>query len=150
MPRKPSLPLLGVAERAPTLEAARRRLGGSCAPSTLDGRSVRVGDASGVVIAASERDVHVLVTADVVRRVSRAELEIDDGAPVDARLSADVRIFAQLRNDDRVRFVTGEGEPPGEGVLFERCRFGALVARDDGTIVAVGYRRLWPANAASA
>jgi hypothetical protein len=49
-----------------------------------------------------------------------------------------------------VRFLERDGAPAAEGVLFERCRFGALVAKDDGTIVAVGYRRLWPTSIASA
>ena len=34
--------------------------------------------------------------------------------------------------------------------LVEKCRYGALVARDDGTIVAGGFRKLWPATSSGA
>ena len=27
---------------------------------------------------------------------------------------------------------------------FEKCRYGALVAKDDGAVLAVGFRKLWP------
>jgi hypothetical protein len=36
-----------------------------------------------------------------------------------------------------------------DGKLIEKCRWGALVARDDGAVVAVGFRKLWPAPAAN-
>lgn len=151
MAKKPSLPLLGaLPARVPTIEAARRRLGGRAAPSPLDGRTVRAGDAAGVVISATDDEVHFLVTGEVVRRAARGEVRVDDAAPIDERVTCDVRVFVGLREQQRVRFQAGADEAPGEGVLFERCRFGALVAKDDGSIVAVGYRRLWPADAPSA
>jgi len=30
------------------------------------------------------------------------------------------------------------------GKVVEKCRWGALVLREDGAVVAVGFRKLWP------
>ena len=35
------------------------------------------------------------------------------------------------------------------GKLVEKCRYGALVVREDGAVVAVGFRKLWPAATAT-
>ena len=35
-----------------------------------------------------------------------------------------------------------DGESEGVGKLVEKCRFGAVVARDDGSLVAVGFARV--------
>jgi hypothetical protein len=39
--------------------------------------------------------------------------------------------------------VDADGNP-SEGTLFEKCRYGALIARDDRQIMAVGFRKLYP------
>jgi len=31
-----------------------------------------------------------------------------------------------------------------DGKVVEKCRWGALILRDDGSIVSVGFRKLWP------
>ncbi|WP_437970242.1 hypothetical protein WMF04_13485 [Sorangium sp. So ce260] len=63
-------------------------------------------------------------------------------------VAADARVFAALSEGQRIRFQ--EGGELAEGTLVEKCRFGALVQRDDGIIVGVGFRRLWPAQAEGA
>jgi hypothetical protein len=50
------------------------------------------------------------------------------------------RSFAALHEGQRVRFQHEGGL--GEGALVEKCRFGALVARGDGTVLGVGFRRI--------
>jgi len=67
-------------------------------------------------------------------------------------LLAEVRLFATLKEGQRVRFAEKDGSA-GElsvGMLVEKCRYGALVAKDDGRILAVGFRRLWPVSSAVA
>ncbi|WP_437666685.1 hypothetical protein [Sorangium sp. So ce1182] len=63
-------------------------------------------------------------------------------------VAADARVFAALSEGQRIRFQ--DGGDLAEGTLVEKCRFGGLVQRDDGVIVGVGFRRLWPAQAEGA
>ncbi|WP_437513348.1 hypothetical protein [Sorangium sp. So ce1099] len=63
-------------------------------------------------------------------------------------VAADARVFAALSEGQRIRFQ--DGGDLAEGTLVEKCRFGGLVRRDDGVIVGVGFRRLWPAQAEGA
>jgi hypothetical protein len=62
-------------------------------------------------------------------------------------LAAEVRIFASLVEGDMVRWERARGLLPavGEGCIVEKCRYGAIVVTRDGKLVAVGFRRLWPA-----
>ena len=54
-------------------------------------------------------------------------------------------IHIEPREDSvRVRYRHDSGTD--EGTLLEKCKFGALVERDDSTIVGVSFRRLWPAE----
>jgi hypothetical protein len=54
-------------------------------------------------------------------------------------VALDARAFADLREGQRVGYHH-EGRL-GEGTLVEKCRFGGLVERGDGTIVGVAFRR---------
>ncbi|MDI3282257.1 hypothetical protein [Polyangium sp. 15x6] len=155
MVRKFGLPVLTPRPPLPTVDAMRKRLGGraSTEPGTGDAVTfttpggVRL---MGVVLFVRGDELDVWVDENVVRRTRRAA-----AAPLDAALprdlvtiAADARVFATLTEGQRIRYLD-EGRVD-EGTLVEKCRFGALVERADGTIVGLGFRRLWPADAVPA
>jgi hypothetical protein len=146
----------------PSIEAARSRLGGRArpepgalpAPSWLVpgtlvafGAEPRPGHA-GVVIFASATEVHVLLDAVRMRRLLPSDLRPHPAdVPLElARLGADARLFGRLSEGEAVRYAAEGGELV-DGKVVEKCRWGALVLRDDGTIIAVGFRKLWPVAA---
>lgn len=141
---------------APTLENARKRLGGKANRSAQTGVVVRLLDSEeaegaasiGIVLYADEHELDVLLGERTLRK-TKLELTIPAGAEsVDAALLADVRVFASLEEGQRVRFEDEAGS--ADGLLVEKCRYGALVAKDDGKILAIGFRRLWPVSKALA
>lgn len=100
----------------------------------------------GVVVFASAEEVHVLLDETHLRRLPAADVEAHAG-PVDPaleKIAGDARVFASLVERQSIRYATEAGELL-EGRLIEKCRWGALVLRADGSIVAVGFRKLWPA-----
>jgi len=137
------------ADDRPTLELARRRLGGKGASDATAGAVVRylgVDDAPtvGVVVYAAGDEVDVWMEGDRVRRTTRDWIEPAVALTAAQReVSGDARVFAALSEGGRVR-VRVEGEASVDAVLVEKCRYGALVARDDGTLMAVGFRKLVP------
>jgi hypothetical protein len=140
--KKHSLPIAD-APRSPTVDAARKRLGGRGESDPGAGDLVAFdGDRLGVVLFARGDDLEVWIDDGLVRRVRRGETRAAD-AVVSKQLAsiADAaRAFADLAEGTRVRFrdeVRTEG-----GTLVEKCRFGALIEREDGSIVAVGFRRV--------
>ena len=146
--KKLSLPIVDdIARRAgatPTIERARQKLGGPGATDARAGRTVRdAAGALGIVLHANGDELDVIVgSAGVVRRTKAAawtEAEAVDLGDL-AEVVRDVIAFARLAVGDRVSFVV-DGRLD-VGLLFEKCRYGALVARDDERIVAVGYRAL--------
>jgi hypothetical protein len=152
--RKRSLPLLDTAQRkAPSggahLERARRDLGGRGSTNGDAGMLVALGSAAdglGVVLFASETEVDVWLGAGRVRRTRPERVTQHHGAAPDAmsRVASDARVFAALAEGQRVIYQDETGVA-AEGKLVEKCRYGALVARDDGSLLAVGFRRLQPA-----
>jgi hypothetical protein len=132
---------------APHLEQARRGLGGAYADdvdASLIGRFVRVAPHEGVVLHADATTVDVMVSAGVVRRVARARAVVLDDvelSPLRRRMADDVRRFAAMPAARRARFTTETGAE-AEGLLIEKCRYGALVALDDGRVVALGFSRM--------
>jgi hypothetical protein len=139
----------------PTLEAARRRLGGSArddAPPPAGmgpGAIVGVAGRGAVVVFARPDEVHVMIDARSLKKLAPGELTPLTSA-IDAALepiAADARVFGALGEGQWVRYAD-EGGNAREGKLVEKCRYGALVARGDGVIVAVGFRKLWPVTAA--
>ncbi len=103
----------------------------------------------GVVVFSNEEECDVFLEAGFVKRTKRASIETatcETESPLH-ELSGEARLFASLDEGKRVRFDEPE-RGLQEGLLFEKCRYGALVAKDDGTIVAVGFRKLWPADIA--
>jgi hypothetical protein len=136
--------------RAPTVEVARRKLGGrvprGTTPSDSLGEVVLVDGRPGVVLFANDTEQDVWLGDGVVRRVKSTAVRPFDGeAPrALAQLAAEVRLFASLSEGDRVRFASA-ASAAAEGLLIEKCRYGALVLDDEEKVLAVGFRRLWPA-----
>ena len=147
------LPMFGdLARRKPTVDAARKKLGGRLT-KTLGPTPGRVVEVDGV---AGERDVGVVLFTElgrtdvlfdrgVVRRLASAELFTTTQAPSTtiARLSFAVRRFNDLAEGEAI-IITQHDGTNAVAVLREKCRFGALVERPDGAIVAVGFDRMAP------
>lgn len=147
MGRKLSLPVVeDIARRAgatPTIERARQKLGGSGSTDARAGRPVRdEAGVVGVVLYARDEEMDVLVSATGTVRRGKTSAWVDhDRVPDElAPAAADLIVFAHVEPGDRVGFRDANGD--GDGLLFEKCRSGALVARDDGTIIAVGFRSI--------
>lgn len=136
----------------PTIESARKRLGGRPgAPSRrAPGSFVRatLSDGThhaGVVLWAGDGHCDVWFDEYLARR-TRADVVRALEGPVPERLwrvAAEMRIFAALVEGDRVRWERAGGV--AEGCIVEKCRYGAIVVTRDGKLVAVGFRKLWPA-----
>lgn len=152
MSRKISLPLTRwptSSAAPPTVDVMRKRLGGRASTGEGAGEIVAlVGDAgaerAGVVLFARGDELHVWVAEGIVRKTQRSLTR-----PVSAAVSQDLlaiaddaRIFGDLREGERVRYHHDQGI--GEGTMIEKCRFGALLLRDDGVVIGVGFRRVWP------
>jgi hypothetical protein len=149
MGRKLSLPLTLDNAKKPTTDAVRKRLGGRASTEagageivslTTEGGSTRVG----VVLFARGEDVDVWTDHGVVRRARRTSTApCREEVPKELeQVADDARIFGGLCEGQRVRYQHETGLE--EGVLVEKCRFGALLRRDDGVILGVGFRRIWP------
>ena len=145
MARRLFLPLATPASpsRLPTVDAVRKRLGGRASTEPGAGEVVSLRDTrAGVVLFVRGEQLDVWLEGDVVHRVRRADTgPTGEGAARDLlAVARDARAFAELREGQRVGFLH-EGAL-AEGALVEKCRFGALVERADGTVVGVGFRRL--------
>jgi hypothetical protein len=135
-----------------SIEAARRRLGGrpaapsKRAPGSFVHATLSDGTRhAGVVLWAAEGHCDVWFD-DCLARRTRAELvSALAGTPPERlwRVAAEMRIFAALVEGDLVRWQRA-GEV-AEGCIVEKCRYGAIVVTRDGKLVAVGFRKLWPA-----
>ena len=151
-----------VPDKKPSLDDARNRLGGRTQDETLappgigPGTIVQVlaNDGSkhvAVVVFANSTEVHVLIDGTKLRRVPPDAVELNEGATPSSlsKIAADAHVFARLGEGQPVRYADDSGGLLG-GKLVEKCRYGALVVRDDGAVVAVGFRKLWPATSAGA
>jgi hypothetical protein len=147
-------------ERKPSLDDARNRLGGRTTdekpapPGIGPGSIVQViaNDATkhvAVVVFANSTEIHVLIDGTRLRRVPPAAVELNEGATPSSlsKIAADAHVFARLSEGQPVRYADDSGGLLA-GKLVEKCRYGALVVRDDGAVVAVGFRKLWPASSA--
>lgn len=143
MARRLFLPLATPAPpRLPTVDAVRKRLGGRASTDPGAGEVVSLRDArTGVILFVRGEQVDVWLDGDVVHRVRRADIRpAGEGAARDLlAVARDARAFAELREGQRVGFQHEGGL--GEGALVEKCRFGGLVERPDGTVIGVGFRR---------
>jgi hypothetical protein len=143
-----------------SIEEARRRLGGRVtttstassrrAPGSPVQAVLRDGKKHfGVVLSCSEQHCDVWFDDGTARRV-RADLVASSAAPAPDSLTcvaAEVRLFAAFVEGDRIRWERSGGRlpPVEEGCIVEKCRYGAIVVTRSGKLVAVGFRRLWPA-----
>ena len=122
-----------------TLARAREKLGGRVESTASHhfsgGEIVRAGERVGVVLWSDGAQCDVWIGDDAVKRVACAELEAAR-SPELASVSEDARAFATLEEGAQVIF-----DGTIRGKLVEKCRWGGLVARDDGRIFAVGFRR---------
>jgi hypothetical protein len=148
----PLLPSLDASQR-PTLERARKQLGGAGETTGFAGTVVRVPNRDdtwsvGVALYASADEVDVWLDGSRVRRARADEVHAlpRDHDPALHAVIADVQVFASLHRGDAVRWQEGDGRTE-EGTLIEKCRYGALVATPEGRVLAVGFRRLWPVPA---
>lgn len=147
----------------PSIDAARARLGGrvirseqgepaALAPGLVvtfpsGPRGSDTPRVPGVVLFAGAAEVHVLLDSIRLRRLRPEDLEPHAGN-VDVELgkiAADARFFGLLSEGAPVRYADDAGDLV-DGRVVEKCRWGALVLRDDGSIVAVGFRKLWPST----
>ncbi|WP_437871183.1 hypothetical protein [Sorangium sp. So ce363] len=166
------------ASATPTVDAVRERLGGRASTEPGVGELVLLTTATGkalpgVVLYRGGTTVDVWIdttttassTPDEARSLGLASAVTRRGVVHRARpadlaplrvaapesliaIAADARVFAALSEGQRIRFQ--DGGDLAEGTLVEKCRFGGLVRRDDGTLLGVGFRRLWPAQSEGA
>lgn len=151
MSRRLFLPLTdGNSGATPTVDVVRRRLGGRASTEAGAGELVAVASEqgaarTGVVLFVQGEDLDVWLEGGVVRRTRRSKTVKAAIAGGDLlSIARAARIFAELTEGQRVHYQHETGV--GEGALVEKCRFGALVERGDGTVLGVGFRRLWSAG----
>jgi hypothetical protein len=144
------LPLIETIEaqlRKPTIDAMRARLGGRESSPPDAGKTVSWVSPdgqtrTGVILAGSNDERFMWTTDGVVRRAERRDLrEMDSYIPADLVVAAsEIRAFASLAEGDSV--LVDEASHQVEMLLIEKCRFGALVAREDGSVLGVGFRKV--------
>lgn len=145
--------------KKPSIDAARARLGGRIADATAPPAGLAPGAVvtfalssgrrmPGVIVFASKEEVHVLLDAIRLRRLTPEDVMLHDGVVgVDLeKVAGDARLFGLLAEGQAVRYADESGSLV-DGKVVEKCRWGALVLRDDGAVVAVGFRKLWPSPA---
>ena len=148
MTRRRALPLFApppAPKADTTLESARQRLGGAYAEpiGVVIGAAFWTERSLGIVVSATAEFVDLWVGAGRVKRARREELRAYAGpllAPL-SEVARDAEAFARLVEGTTVQFRSADGTLQ-EGLLLEKCRFGGLVARPDGRILALGFRRL--------
>jgi hypothetical protein len=122
----------------------------------IPGRVVSVAANDGVehvavVVFANADEVHLLIDGTKLRRVPPDAVHAHEGSTPSmlSKIAADAHVFSGLSEGQKVRYADDSGGLlPGK--LVEKCRYGALIVREDGAIVAVGFRKLWPAAATGA
>jgi hypothetical protein len=148
---KVSLPLTNETKDRPSVDAVRQKLGGrqQSAPGAGELVLAEMADETqqpAVVVFATDEQFDLWLGDGVVRRFARSLTTPLFDAPANELkvVASDVRLFTSLREGDRVRCGSKEGRLD-EGKLLEKCRYGALILRDDGVIVGAGFQRVWPA-----
>ena len=142
--------------KRPSIDAARERLGGRIMPNDepphglAHGMVVGVSGGRGTVVAgvivfATRNEVHVLLDGVRLRRVLPDHVRpyAGDVSLAVSKIAGDAQLFARLSEGEAVRYAGDDGTLV-QAKVVEKCRWGALVARDDGAIIAVGFRKLWP------
>ncbi len=148
----------GESRKKPSLDDARNRLGGRTTdeepapPGIHPGRVVRVFANDGeehvaVVVFANADEVHILIDGTRLRRVPPTAVHTFEGTTPSnmSKIAADAHVFSRLSEGAKIRYADDKGGLLS-GKLVEKCRYGALVVREDGAVIAVGFRKLWPAT----
>ena len=150
MGRKFALPVFLPEPPTPSVDRIRNRLGGRASTETGAGDAVTFTTdggihQTGVIIFVRADELDVYVSDNLVRRIRRASVKSTDTAlpPALVRIAESARVFERLEEGQRVSFASDDGTH--EGILVEKCRFGALVERVDGTIIGLGFQRVLPA-----
>ncbi|HEY1956646.1 MAG TPA: hypothetical protein VGH28_13590 [Polyangiaceae bacterium] len=133
MPRRISLPV--TMDPRLTLARARERLGGRVSSHGRAGEIARADAGVGVIVWSDETRCDLWIGDDRIRRVDAIDAEATASESL-APIADDARAFARLEEGQDVVF---DGRASGR--LIEKCRWGGLVARADGRIFAVGFRR---------
>jgi hypothetical protein len=136
-----------------SIGSARKKLGGRAtvpsrrAPGSLVHATLRDGTRhAGIVLWASDTHCDVWFDDGLARRTRTENVVPSGGATPESlgRVAAEMRVFATLVEGDRVRWERATGVV-AEGCIVEKCRYGAIIVTRDGKLVAVGFRKLWPA-----
>ncbi|NUP05585.1 MAG: hypothetical protein HOW73_05945 [Polyangiaceae bacterium] len=140
----------------PTVDSMRQRLGGRVGAGSgafRIGAVVEVPTASGgartgIVLASTTSSVDVFLERGIVKRTEPGNVKLQLGGTPSAlaRVAEQANVFATLFEGQAVHVERGEGSST-RGTLREKCRYGALVEIDGGTMLGVGFQRLWPAPA---
>ncbi len=151
MNRKFALPVLSPAASTPSVDRIRQRLGGRASTESGAGDVVSFTtdggiSQTGIIIFVRGDELDVYVSDNVVRRIRRSSAKPTDAVVPTTfmRIAESARVFEHLAEGQRVRFTTDDHIH--DGILVEKCRFGALVERNDGKIVGLGFQRVWPAS----
>jgi hypothetical protein len=146
-----TLPLsIRVVESPPSVDAVRKRLGGRQSTEPGSGEIValtaRDGTEQVAVVLFVRGDTLDLWLDGIIRRVSRADVSAPGRTPSSELIAManDARVFGQLVEGQMVQYER-EGTILS-AKLIEKCRFGALLLREDGSIVGVGFRKVWPSG----
>jgi hypothetical protein len=138
--RRVSLPIK--IETRLTLARAREKLGGRVAAHGDAGALVQIERSGrmslGVVLWSDDTSCDVWLGDDITKRTRKdavVQAITSAGSPL-ANIAAAARTFASI---DEGETVLLDDETTVR--LVEKCRWGALVARADGKIFAVGFRR---------
>ena len=146
----------GAPNELPTLDTMRERLGGVVGNAEGSGQLALIVSTGkpGVVVHRSSTGTDIMVKRGIVRRTATEDVRIIEerephpSIPDDVRaIHVEMQRFAALNNGDRV-FVADPRGAAGKkfaATLLEKCRFGAIVQRDDGTPMAIGFARMHPA-----
>lgn len=140
MPRRVSLPI--EPDKRLSLARARAKLGGRPAVHGAAGQLVQVvrGEEPrmGVVVWSDGVSCDVCTGHDRIVRTSKLDVLPSIAAAGEPLVSIAraAKGFSMVKEGDKI-FVDGQSV-----TLVEKCRWGALVARADGSILAVGFRRV--------
>jgi hypothetical protein len=136
--------------RPPSIDVARRNLGRRASTNGEAGRIVVLAGKNGIsvigiVLFGSAIEIDVWLDDGIVRRTQPSQAEPFFGVVPDelTKLAVDARVFGLLREGQRVFYETREARVM-PGAIVEKCRYGALVLSEDGKVLAVGFRKLWP------
>ncbi|MCA9643790.1 MAG: hypothetical protein KC492_24020 [Myxococcales bacterium] len=148
--------------RAPRADVLRAQLGGRAQTPVGAGELVTLETSSvvslvGVLLGESGDQRLVLTRGGVVRKADKARVQrlpepaaqshatgTSHGDDSELRaLAARVKRFAALDEGDNV-CIEDARLGSVEGILVEKCRFGGLVLRKDGSLLAAGFSKLQP------